>query len=417
MKILPRITIGTGDRFGLEGEAQLQAIIEIRKLGIDAAPVWNKSKREHSLTATSPANVRAEADAATRALSFSAPYFVDADHIRLADVPAFAPVSDFFTIDVADAIGDPVSPSDCSAFLARHPELSATHSIPGLPSPLSIPPSILLSIVSKYLPAVREAALVYQAILSARNNVDDFVTEISMDETSSPQTPAELFVILAAVSDAQIPIQTIAPKFSGEFHKGVDYIGDPSKFAEEFDADVLITHYATTLYPNLPTHLKLSVHSGSDKFSIYPAIAKSIRKHNAGVHIKTAGTTWLEEMAGLAAASPSGLALAKKICRLAFPRINSLAAPYQTVLSIDYASLPSPAEVEAWSSQEFTRHLVHDESDPLYSPSFRQFVHISYSIAAELGEEFLSTIRENHPTIASFVTNNLLNRHLKLLLE
>ena len=100
-----------------------------------------------------------------------------------------------------------------------------------------------------------------------------------MDETDAAQTPAELLIILAAIADERIPIQTIAPKFSGRFNKGVDYAGDVTQFSLEMALDMAAIRHAVAHY-GLPANLKLSVHSGSDKFSIYPAIHQSMKKFN-----------------------------------------------------------------------------------------------------------------------------------------
>ena len=102
-------------------------------------------------------------------------------------------------------------------------------------------------------------------------------------------------------------MQTIAPKFTGRFNKGVDYVGDLAQFEKEFNDDLAVIAFAVKEF-GLPADLKLSVHSGSDKFSIYPAIRRAIRRTGAGLHIKTAGTTWLEELIGLASAGGEGLA-------------------------------------------------------------------------------------------------------------
>jgi hypothetical protein len=126
-----------------------------------------------------------------------------------------------------------------------------------------------------------------------------------MDETDIAQTPLELLIILAAAADEGIPLQTIAPKFSGRFNKGVDYAGDVSQFAREMEFDLAAIAHAVRQY-GLPGNLKLSIHSGSDKFSVYPAIHSALKKCNAGVHLKTAGTTWLEEIIGLAEAGERG---------------------------------------------------------------------------------------------------------------
>jgi len=102
--VLERYSIGWAT--GSDARAcQLEAVIQARAAGIEVAPVWNKSFREHSIIGTAPADVRKEADAAVQAKGFKARAYVDADHISLKNVEAFLEVSDFFTIDVADCIG------------------------------------------------------------------------------------------------------------------------------------------------------------------------------------------------------------------------------------------------------------------------------------------------------------------------
>ena len=161
-----------------------------------------------------------------------------------------------------------------------------------------------------------------------------------MDETDSPQTPPELLVILAALADERMPVQTIAPKFTGRFNKGVDYVGDLAQFEKEFSDDLAVI--ATPSRYGLPANLKLSVHSGSDKFSLYPIIRRALPQFGAGLHLKTAGTTWLEEMIGLAEAGGEGLALAKEIYAKAYEHVDELCAPYATVIDIDRRSCPPP---------------------------------------------------------------------------
>ena len=127
-----------------------------------------------------------------------------------------------------------------------------------------------------------------------------------MDETAEPQSPVEMLFILAAIADEKIPAQTIAPKFSGRFNKGVDYIGDVNLFRQEFEEDLCVIKYAVEHF-GLPQNLKLIVHSGSDKFSIYRPISEKNDKHGTGNHVKTVGTTWLKELIGLAEAGEGGL--------------------------------------------------------------------------------------------------------------
>src|SRR4030067_1189102 len=128
-----------------------------------------------------------------------------------------------------------------------------------------------------------------------------------------------MLFILAAIADQKIPAQTIAPKFTGRFNKGVDYVGDVVQFEKEFNEDLAVIAFAIKEF-GLPANLKLSVHSGSDKFSIYGPIARAVRKHGAGLHLKTAGTTWLAEAAGLAPAEGGSLGLVQEVYRRAAGR-------------------------------------------------------------------------------------------------
>lgn len=235
-----------------------------------------------------------------------------------------------------------------------------------------------------------------------------------MSIRSLAQSPEELRYILKELASENVPLQTIAPKFTGRFNKGVDYRGDIAVFEKEFEQDLQVIAEAVSEY-GLPSNLKLSIHSGSDKFSIYPIMGRLIRKYDAGIHIKTAGTTWLEENIGLAVADPDSLALAKKIYVNALGRMEELTAPYATVIDIDKNALPSPEEVECWDAATYARTMRHNQADPLYNPSFRQLIHVSYKIAAELGDEFLPALEKHTAVIGDQITENLCERHIKRL--
>jgi tagaturonate epimerase len=410
MTTLGKFSIGVGDRFAHQAKAQLEACLLAARAGIEIIPVWNKSNREHTIIGSEPASTRAAADAAVKALGWTKPYFCDADHINLTTVERFLAPCDFFTIDVADYIGKPAEPSSIDAFISAHAELVGTIKLPGTDQPIEITSSLLRNTASKFLFAVQEAGKIYRRIESAKEK-GSFISEVSMDETDSAQTPAELLIILAAIAEEGIPIQTIAPKFSGRFNKGVDYVGNVSQFEVEMALDMAAIQYAVSHY-GLPANLKLSVHSGSDKFSIYPAIHASMQKFSTGVHLKTAGTTWLEEIIGLAEAGGDGLALAKEIYAEAFDHSAELCAPYATVIDIDPAKLPAPAAVARWTSDQFTSALRHDQSSPAYNPSFRQLLHVGFKIAAKMGRRYLDLLEANESVIAKNVTENLYARHI-----
>jgi hypothetical protein len=407
---LGKFSVGVGDRFAHQAEPQLQACIAALKQGSEVIPVWNKSNREHTIIGSEPLSARQAADAAVAALHWKLPYFLDADHINLNTVGRFLDCCDFYTIDVADFIGKPASATDVDSFIARHSDLLGPIHLDGAGEPIQITSQNLRAAAQKYLTAVKSAGQVYRAIVNAKGE-GNFIPEVSMDETDSAQTPIELLIILAALADEGIPLQTIAPKFSGRFNKGVDYVGDVPQFEREFALDVAAIAYAVR-YFNLPANLKLSVHSGSDKFSIYPAIHSTIQRFNAGVHLKTAGTTWLEELIGLAEAGGDALELAKEIYAEAFAHREELCAPYATVIDIDSARLPAAEDVRHWTSAQFTAALRHAPSEPAYNSSLRQLLHVGFKVAARLGPRYLQLLESNKQIIAKNVTENLYRRHI-----
>jgi len=415
-KYLPlgKLSFGMGDRFGHQGKAQLRACQLATELGAHFVPVWNKSNREHTFIGTEPSSLRAEADAAVKALGWKGAYHVDADHIRLETVDRFIAPSDFFTIDVADSIGKPAAAADVKAFVDAHPELIGTISIPRIDHPFTITRAEVERVANKFLLATQDAGKIYQHIAKAKSP-ESFITEVSMDETDSPQTPPELLIILAALAAQKIPLQTIAPKFTGRFNKGVDYVGDLKQFEKEFNEDLAVIAYAIKKY-NLPPTLKLSVHSGSDKFSLYEPMRRALKKFDAGVHIKTAGTTWLEELIGLAEAGGDGLEIAKEIYAYALDHVEEFCAPYASVIDIDKAKLPSAGTVNGWNSSQFVSALRHDQKNPAYNPSFRQLLHVSFKVAAKKGDRYLNALKKHEAIVAKNVTENLFERHMKPLL-
>src|ERR1700722_10188845 len=408
---LPKFSIGVGDRFAHQAKAQLAACILAADAGVEVVPVWNKSNREHTIIGSEPSQTRAAADAAVKELGWTKPYFLDADHINLKTVQRFLDPCDFFTLDVAEMIGKPAKPEAVAAFLKRHPELVGTVLIPMIVEPFKTDVAFVKGVANKFLAAVQHAGAIYRFVVESKG-VGRFVPEVSMDETDYPQTPVELLIILAMIADEKIPIQTIAPKFTGRFNKGVDYVGDVAQFTKEFNEDLAAIAFAVKTY-GLPDNLKLSVHSGSDKFSIYKAIHDAVKKFDVGVHLKTAGTTWLEELIGLAEAGGSGLEIAKEVYSEAFVHSAELCAPYATVIDIDPTKLPKPEEVNGWTSAQYTSALRHDQSNKAYNPSFRQLLHVGFKVAAKMGDRYLKALEANEEVVARNVTTNLFERHIK----
>lgn len=380
MMTISKYSFGVGDRFAHEAVNQLKALIKAEQLfGVKFAPVWNKSNREHTIIGTEPMSTRIQADAAVKQLGYDGEYYCDADHINITNVDKFIDACDFFTLDVADYIGK-----------------SGTRE-------------------ERYLPAIKKAGELYRYIASKKGE-GNFITEVSMDEVDDPQTPEDIRYILTEIANEKIPAQTFAPKFTGRFNKGVDYVGDLAAFETEFEEDLKAVEWAKNTL-DLPENLKLSIHSGSDKFSIYPIMGRLLKKYDQGIHIKTAGTTWLEEIIGLAVASEEALQMAKKIYAAAYERRDELAKPYATVIDIDVAGLPTPEEVNSWSADTFARTLRHDQSDEKYNPSFRQLMHVSFKVAAELGAEYLILLEKNSDVIGEQISANICDRHVARLFK
>jgi hypothetical protein len=409
MKTITKFSLGMGDRFAHQGKAQLQAVVNAAARGITLSPVWNKSNREHTIIKTEPMSLRREADNAVAALKWTGPYHVDADHINLGTVDRFIEASDFYTIDVADYVGKAAAAEQVESFINDARKYLGSVVIPGLKEPLAIDEKLAVGAANKFLHAMQEAGRIYRHIAKLKG--DDFIAEVSVDETDTPQTPAELLLILLMLAREKVPCQTIAPKFTGRFNKGVDYVGDLARFKKEFDEDLSVLRFASKEF-GLPETLKLSIHSGSDKFSLYPIVNRLLKKHDAGVHVKTAGTTWLEEVIGLAESGKDGLVIAREIYARAHGRFDELAKPYATVIDIDPAKLPSPGEVNEWTSDEFCAALRHDLSSPKYNLHFRQLIHVSFKIAAEMGPRYLEALEANEAIIARNVTENLFQRHI-----
>ncbi len=401
MRQLGKFSIGLGDRFGRQGKYQLEAVCELLKRRIEVIPVWNKSHREHLNTHTSPESVLQEAQEAVSEVKWKRAFHVDADHITLKTVPGYIASSDYFTIDVAHEIGHPKSFSgadECvESFLACLPP-QRRHMYHD---------DQLRHWAQKYGHAANQAGLIYAQIREAKGS-DNFIAEVSMDEVETFQTPGELFFILFLLKSNGIHLQTIAPKFPGRFNKGIDYDGDTLEFARYFEQYLLCVSDAVK-YFNLPKNLKLSIHTGSDKFSLYPVMGTLIRKYKQGIHLKTAGTTWLEEVAGLAEAGETKYI--QSLYEQALDRYEELTEAYRDVLNIQYDKLPSASIFRNKTGFALAKMIRHSKESS-YDPNVRQLMHTAYKIAAEDRNTLLEKIDLHSGLIGKRVCNNILKNHL-----
>src|SRR5450759_2084589 len=165
---LGRYSLGIGDRFAHEAEAQLMAFVKATRLGVDVTPVWNKSNREHLVVGSEPAGVREAADAAVCAVGWRGTYFVDADHITATTLERFLDPCDFFTLDVAGSIGRPAADEAVEAFCARHPELAAGVKVDGIDALVSMSRETTVRVARHYLDAVKDAGQLYRLIVAHR---------------------------------------------------------------------------------------------------------------------------------------------------------------------------------------------------------------------------------------------------------
>ena len=408
---LGKYSFGIGDRFSHQAKAQLNAISMAKEQGVDITPVWNKSFREHSIIKSKPDDTREQADKAVHDLGWQDNYFVDADHVTYETVDFFLDSSDFFTLDVADYIGKPTSDQNINNFIEENRPYVGELEIPGIAEKFVVDNPRLESIANTYLKAIEEAGKIYRKIAHIKGG-GSFIVEVSMDETDNPQTPMEIFFILSALKSEDIPIDTLAPKFSGRFNKGVDYVGDLQLFQKEFRQDLAVLQFAVHEF-SLPESLKLSIHSGSDKFSLYPIIREAINSFDTGLHIKTAGTTWLEELIGLALSEGEGLEIAKEVYCKSLQRFDELCQPYATVIDIDRTKLPTEKEITAWDGSAFAKALRHDPACNEYNPNLRQLLHVGYKIAAEMNTRYYTALEKFTDTIAEQVMKNIYDRHIR----
>lgn len=411
MRKLGKYSFGIGDRFAHQGAYQLRGFLQLAEAGMEVTPVWNKSFREHKTVNSQCSSVREEADRAVEKLKWRRDYLVDADHVTLETVGEFISYSDFFTIDVANKINLKLDEQERKSFIEKFSNFKGHITISGIEDTFEITEEVLLSMGDSFYMAAKEASAIYRKI-SASKNGSPFSVEVSMDEVEAAQTPIELYFILAFLAAENIPVNTIAPKFTGRFNKGVDYEGDITAFESEFEQDILVIKQAVSDF-DLPEGLKLSVHTGSDKFSLYPVINSLIKKYDAGLHLKTAGTTWLEELIGLAESQGEGLEMAKSIYMEALKRYDELTAPYATVINLNPDSLPSIEEVTKWDGYTYATSLRHDQQHPNYNPHFRQLLHTAYKLAAEKGDRFFAELVKNQEIIGKNVVENIFERHLK----
>ena len=377
-------SFGFGDRLGLATPGHIAAV-----RGTKFAPVFaQQSVRENTRTGRSPQHVMDDAKRAIDIAMWDAPWGADADHLKTAeDLPSFVEAGyTFFTVDPGELVdntadSDPINAlkqkvadfnwDDLSALYMDQDEENAW----GRFDPVS-----LMRATVKYERAIQHAAMMFNR-LSQMLDVFDF--EVSVDETDSPTTPLEHFFIASELDRLGVRFTSLAPRFIGRFEKGVDYIGDLNALDVELAKHAAVTsHFGT---------YKLSLHSGSDKLSVYPLLVKHWGER---IHVKTAGTSYLEALRVLAQYEPD-----------LFLKIYSLGREcYQT----DRRTYHVSAKLD----------MLPEENDlPLLLNDFhaREVLHVTFGSAlAKFGAEIKSSLI-NHTDAYRSALEKHFKKHLTLL--
>jgi hypothetical protein len=289
-------SFGFGDRLGLATRGHIEAL---RFLTFDLRPIFaQQSVRENARTGRTPQQVMNDAKRAVESAKWDKPWGADADHLKsLDDLPPFVEAGyTFFTVDPGEHVDnsadtDSVSVLQKKVMDADWEKLSALY-LPENSDQLwgRFDAENLLRAQVKYGRAIQHAVSMFNRLSQMK---DDFDFEISVDETDSPTTPLEHFFLVNELTRLDVKFTSLAPRFIGDFEKGVDYIGDLNALDVELAKHAAVTaHFGT---------YKLSLHSGSDKFSVYPLIAKHWGER---IHVKTAGTSYLEALRVLAKREP-----------------------------------------------------------------------------------------------------------------
>jgi hypothetical protein len=337
-------SFGFGDRLGLATPGHVAAV-----RGTKFAPIFaQQSVRENARTGRTPQQVMDDARRAVESATWDAPWGADADHLKLLeDIPPFVEAGyTLYTVDPGEHVDnaadtDPVESLKQEAAGLNWDELSALYlNGNGEQAWGRFEPESLLRAAVKYGRAIQHAVTMFKCLSDLK---DEFDFEVSVDETDSPTTPLEHFFIANELTRKGVRFTSLAPRFVGRFEKGVDYIGDLNTLEAELAKHAAVTsHFGT---------YKLSLHSGSDKFSMYPLIAKYWGER---IHVKTAGTSYLEALRVLATCEPD---LFTKIFALGCERYETDRRSYH--VSADLSCLPGTADLPSLLDDFHAREVLH----------------------------------------------------------
>ena len=392
-----RTTIGCGDRLGRATPGHVRAVRQFA-----AAPVLaQQSMRELTLTHRTYENVVDDVTFLVLQEGYRAGYGADGDHLKtLKDIGVAVDAGmAMITLDLTEkmnAAAENWSPAEVEAAFAALPDAvrrrivdtyaGRTFAVDG--AAITIADLEARRCAVMYLSAMDFAREAYVLLQQRRGEAFDL--EISIDETKAPTLPAHHLFIIRELLHRDIVVSSLAPRFIGEFQKAIDYIGDLAEFERQFKLHCAIAQ----TYGGY----KISIHSGSDKFAVYPIIGRYTQHR---VHVKTAGTSWLEAVRAIAAAAP---ALYRRLHAQAFVVLPEALKLYH--ITPDLASIPALATL---SDSELPALLEHDAA--------RQLLHVTYGGLLSdpaIGPAFFAALDAGEDVYYGFVERHFV-RHLRTL--
>jgi hypothetical protein len=347
---------GLGDRLGLATPGHVRAI---RTTGSIAPIFAQQSIREMTRTGRTPQQVMDDATWGVFQEGWQRGVGADADHLKTtADIDSCAAAGfTFYTIDPGEHVNNTAETatlSDLRNAISQLPpdqQLAATgllnrdFDLEG--QHLHFDEHTLLQAMVKYGRAVTHVARLYQHLISVVDPAHCEL-EVSVDETEQPTSHAEHVYIASELKRLGVKWVSLAPRYIGRFEKGVDYIGDVAAFEQDMAVHAAIARHFGPY--------KLSLHSGSDKFRIYPA---AMRQTRGLVHLKTAGTSYLEALRAITALDP---VLFRKIYTFARERYDTDKASYHVSAEVSRTPLPedlTDAELPRLLDQFDAREVLH----------------------------------------------------------
>ena len=357
-KVLDRDkTMGVGDRLGIAADGH----IRVFKAYPEITPIFaQQSIRELNLTNRTFADVIDSATFAVFRNNFTTGWGADGDHVKTAKEVAYALESGctMITLDCSEQIDNTIEGLSKAEVYAKYSPVKELEDIylnksfdVGEGVTITFDEELFKRTVLIYCKAIDHAVdIFFNVVCKGGKQLADF--EVSIDETMTPTLPAQHFFVANELVRRKVRISTVAPRFCGEFQKGIDYIGDLKQFAAEMKIHAAISRHFG---------YKISIHSGSDKFSIFPSAGKETQGR---FHLKTAGTNWLEAVKLVAIKDP---ALYREVHKYALTAFKAATAYYH--VTTDLNRIP---DIDTLTDAQLPGLFGNNDS--------RQLIHITYGL-------------------------------------